>query len=318
MKVVFWGTRGSLPAPLTAAAVRAKVAQAVSAAIIEGLADTARVEAFLDRLPFAVGGTFGGNTACVEVRTGAAEFVLCDAGTGLRDFGNTVFPARPKGQPGVYNIFLSHPHWDHIQGFPFFTPAYVPGAHIRILGCHEGLEAAFRGQQRTPWFPVDFAQLSAGIEFVRLAPGEPVELAGLRVTPFAQDHPGGSFGYRFEAQGKVFVYSTDSEHQDEALRPDHVYRDFVRGADLLVFDAQYVFSDAAYSRENWGHSSNIQGVELAVECGVKRLCLFHHDPARSDEELANYLQETVRYAELMAGEGGLAVLMAFDGLAVEL
>ena len=117
--------------------------------------------------------------------------------------------------PIIVNVLMSHVHWDHIMGFPFFAPAYVPGTRIRIFGCHDVLEKAFRLQQSAPCFPVDFSRLAADIEFVKLETGKTVDIAGFHVTPKLQRHTGDSYGYRFERDGKAIVYSTDSEHKLE-------------------------------------------------------------------------------------------------------
>src|SRR6266513_1222637 len=215
MRVRFWGTRGSMPVALTADDVRDKLAQALVAA------DGRRFESFgaaydfaQQELPFTLTHTFGGHSSCVELETGSNEYFVCDMGSGARPFGAHVL-ARQGGRPATVNVFMSHLHWDHIMGFPFFGPAYVPGTRIRIHGCHDTLEQALRLQQAPPCFPVAFEQLAAKIEFVKLAPGETYAAGGVRVTPKIQRHSGDSYGYRFEAGGKVLVYTTDCEHRLE-------------------------------------------------------------------------------------------------------
>ena len=159
--VHFWGTRGSLPAPLGEAAVRGKVRQALIAARGRTLASDTAVDDFIDReLAFSVKGTFGGNTSCVQIITGGDEYLLCDLGTGAREFGNRVLAQHGAGRPHCFNIVLSHVHWDHIMGFPFFGPAYIPGNLIRIHGCHPMLREALLRQQSDPCFPVDLHSLA--------------------------------------------------------------------------------------------------------------------------------------------------------------
>ena len=154
MLVHFWGTRGSLPTAVNAAAVRAKIVAALGKALELGIAsDDATVEAFVDdELTFAQAGTYGGNSACVQIDSPAfEEIVVCDAGSGLRELGVRLASSQPGVGPGlVVNIVLSHPHWDHIMGFPFFAPAYVPGNIVRIYGCHDNLEQVFRLQNSAP------------------------------------------------------------------------------------------------------------------------------------------------------------------------
>src|SRR2546426_363894 len=276
MRVRFWGTRGSMPVALTAADVRDKLAQALVAAGGRRFESFGAAYDFAQReLPFALTHTFGGHSSCVELETGSNEYFVCDMGSGARPFGAHVL-ARQGGRPATVNVFMSHVHWDHIMGFPFFGPAYVPGTTIRIHGCHDILEQALRLQQAPPCFPVPFDQLAAKIEFVKLVPGETYAAGGISVTPKIQRHSGDSYGYRFEAGGKVLIYSTDSEHKLENRGEAEAFVAFFRDADLVVFDAMYSLAEVASVKADWGHSSNIVGVELCQMAGVKHLVLFHH------------------------------------------
>ena len=317
MRVRFWGTRGSLPVALTAADTLEKVAQALLAAGGRRFESIEEAREFAVReLPFAGARTFGGNSSCVEIEPGGDEYFLCDLGSGARPFGGHVF-ARQRGRPAVINVFMSHLHWDHIMGFPFFGPAYVPGMKIRIHGCHEALEHAFRRQQAPPSFPVEFDQLRATIEFVRLTPDTTAEVSGVRVTPKLQHHSGDSFGYRFERGGKIVVYTTDSEHKLETAGEARAFADFFRDADLVIFDAMYSLADAISVRADWGHSSNMVGVELCQMAGAKHLALFHHEPVNNDATIEALQQDTRRFAQLTR-DASLQVTAAYDGLEIEL
>lgn len=318
MRIRFWGTRGSIPVALTSADIRDKLAQALVAAEGRRFASVGEAYSFAQAsLPFALTHTFGGHSACVELETGGDEYVVCDMGSGARPFGAHVL-ARQGGRPATVNVFMSHVHWDHIMGFPFFAPAYVPGTRIRIHGCHAVLEEAFRLQQAAPCFPVAFGQLGATIEFVRLEPGKPHRLGALTVTPKVQLHSGDSFGYRFEAQGKSVVYTTDSEHKLEDLAASEAFVAFFRDADVVVFDAMYSLADAISVKADWGHSSNIIGVELCQRAGARHLVLFHHEPAYSDATIERVLNETRRFEELTRDAQALRISAAYDGLEVEL
>jgi len=317
VRVRFWGTRGSIPVALTSADIRDKVAVALMRAGGRSFESIGEAYAYAEQhLDFSLSHTFGGHSACVELETGHDEYFVCDLGSGARPFGAHVL-ARQSGRPATVNVFMSHVHWDHIMGFPFFGPAYVPGTRIRIHGCHDVLEHAFRLQQAPPCFPVEFAQLSADIEFVRLTPGEAREISGIRVTPAAQMHSGDSFGYRFEAPGKSFVYTTDSEHKLENRAQTERFVRFFQEADLVVFDAMYSLADAISVKADWGHSSNIIGVELCQMARVKHLVLFHHEPAYDDATIEGVLRETRRFEELTRGTQALQVSAAYDGLEIE-
>lgn len=322
MEVYFWGSRGSLPASLTAKMVEKKIFQALQAARSFRLETDEEIKRFIrNELPFDVRGSYGGNTSCVEIRN-PPERVLCDAGTGLRDFGNHFLQTKKiTGQgnaPDVFHIFVSHLHWDHIQGFPFFTPAFIPGNRIHIYGCHADLERAFVNQQNTPCFPVPLQAMRADIQFHVLEPGKSYDIAGMNVTAMRQNHPGDSYGYCFRQGGKKFVYSTDSEHKEDSKDANYEFIKFFQNADLLVFDAQYNFLDAVDTKENWGHSSNIMGVELALRASVRRLCLFHNEHTWSDETLDKFLKATRQYLRAMDNSSPLKIDLAYDGLEIEI
>ena len=319
LRVCFWGTRGSLPAPLREQAVRAKIRDSLLAARGQALDTEQAIDAFIDsRLPFSVRGTFGGNTSCVEIITGGDEHVICDLGTGVREFGNHVLREYGPGRKQCFNIFLSHPHWDHIMGFPFFAPAYIPGNRIRIYGCHDGLSEALHAQHSAPWFPVDFHELASTIEFITLEPERTYEIAGLSVTCIRQLHTDHSYGYRFSRGGKSIVYSTDCEHKYSTLDESYPFVAFYRNADVLIFDAMYSLGDAISVKEDWGHSSNVVAVELAHAARVKRLVLFHHEPAYDDRMIEEVFAETVRFEEISRPGHTVEVISAYDGLDLEL
>jgi len=317
MRVVFWGTRGSLPTPLNARDVRAKIRSALLVARTHQLQTEADVDAFIDReLPFHTRATFGGNSSCVQIDDGGSEYVVCDAGSGLRVFGNSVLAIR-GGQPQTFNICMSHLHWDHLMGFPFFTPAYIAGNHIRIFSCHENARAAFERQHGPPSFPLPFSALGATIEFVHVEPGSPVAIAGFTVTASLQRHGGDSYGFRFEKAGKTVVYATDSEHKFQTAADIEPFLRLFDRADVLVFDAMYSLGDAMSMKEDWGHSSNVVGVELAQKAGVKHLVLYHHEPVHGDAILERILDDTRHYDEI-TGAGALRISSAYDGLEIDI
>lgn len=324
MKVRFWGTRGSIPVSLTATQLRAKMAALLRGVSGRELRDDAAIEAYLDAQPFHAVGTYGGHSSCVELETGGPEYVLCDMGSGLRAFGEAMMGRHGPGKPQTYHVFMSHLHWDHIMGLPFFTPAYIPGNRLFIYGCHEQLREALVRQQDNPSFPVPFSYLGASIEFVQMTPGVAIEAAGLKVTAKKQQHAGDSYGYRFEKAGqngtpaKTVIYTTDSEHklEDQALTQGFV--DFFRGADLVVFDAMYSLAEAISVKADWGHSSNIVGVELCQMAGARHFCMFHHEPAFGDAAIDSVLADTRRFEEITRAGEPLRISAAYDGLVIEL
>jgi len=314
----FWGTRGSLPHSLTAEAVRQKVVAALLGASGRVFATRRDVNAYVDGLDFAVAGTYGGHTSCVELVTRGSEYVLCDLGTGLLPFGQAALARHGKTSPQTYHIFVSHVHWDHIMGLPFFAPAYIPGNRIRFYGGYPGLEAALRRQQAPPSFPLEFSSLQADIEFTCLEPGRRYDIAGMAVTAKLQRHPGDSYGYRFEADGRSVVYTTDSEHKLEDPAETEAFVEFFRDADVVIFDAMYSLAETTSAKADWGHSNNIVGVELCQLAGVRQLCMFHHEPSNDDETIDRVLADTRRLEEITRGEAPLRITAAYDGMEIAL
>lgn len=319
--VRFWGTRGSLPVALTAAGLGGKLREVLRAARGRPIATDDDIDRLLAGLPFALAGTYGGHSACVQIRlddTDGTDHVLCDMGSGLRPFGQAALAQR-AGRAQTFHVFMSHLHWDHIMGLPFFVPAFIPGNRVIVYGSHRELQSALRRQQQPPSFPVGFDTIFEGrVEFVHLEPGVPTPAGGMTVTSMLQRHTGDSYGYRFEAQGKVLVYSTDSEHP--LADPAHTERfvQFFRDADLVIFDAMYSLADAISVKADWGHSSNVVGVELCQLAGVRHLCMTHHEPVFDDAAIEAMLAETRRLEEITRSGAPLRVSAAYDGLEIAL
>ncbi|MBF0449633.1 MAG: MBL fold metallo-hydrolase [Candidatus Magnetomorum sp.] len=316
MKVTIWGSRGSIPASIKAESIRKKIFTAIDIAKNVPLNDANDINRFIDeKLPFCVRSTYGTNTSCVELNENEGEYFLLDAGSGLRDFGNTIM--QKVKQPCRFHIFLSHLHWDHIHGFPFFTPAFIKGNRIDFYAFHDQLESAFVSQQGSPYFPVPFEYMQSDKHFHLLKTNESYDICGFTVKGIEQAHHGKSYGYSFEKDGKKIVYSTDSEHildYDHNLQP---FIQFFQNADLLIFDAQYALMDVIQSKKTWGHSSNVVGLELAVRSRVKHYCMFHTEPTYDDEKLDTILKETQAYHSMYSPETHMKISIAYDGLIIE-
>ncbi|MCK6529383.1 MBL fold metallo-hydrolase [Myxococcota bacterium] len=279
------------------------------------------------------GGTarYGGNTSCVEVRTGAGHRVVLDAGTGVRAVG-AGRPGDPDPPRDVW-LFLSHTHWDHVQGLPFFRPAYDPGCRIRVHGPRwpgHPLEEVLRGALAEPLFPVPLSGLPAAFEFHEVDPGDVVELGeGVRVRAARLNHPGAALAYRVEADGASFVYATDTapfeprllvpgalrrEGEDEAAARARLGAELealLRGADAVAFDTMFTPEELAL-HPDWGHGTPDDAVALCRLAGARRLFLFHHAPDRDDAAV----DREVARARALAGD--LPVDAAFEGLTLTL
>lgn len=284
---------------------------------VESEVDNAdKIDAFIDGLPFNLRAGYGTNTSCVQI-LGGDEIVICDAGSGLRDLGKQMVMMGPN-MPKVYHILMSHLHWDHIQGFPFFIPGYIQGVTINIWGCHDTIEKTFIQQQEEPTFPVKLKDMGSQINFHKLDSNKDYSIGGLNVKIAEQPHPGKSYGFRFEKDGHVVVYSTDAEHTDDFHRDDYPFLKFIEHADVLIFDGQFNLADHVYTKQNWGHSSNLVGIELAVRAGVKRLFIFHSEHTFSDQDLEKFNSDSKRYLEIYDENSELELDIAYDGLLVDL
>jgi phosphoribosyl 1,2-cyclic phosphodiesterase len=269
--VTFWGTRGSIPTP----------------------ASWTRV--------------YGGNTPCVEIRFDDTLFI-CDAGSGIRELGKDL--ARRNPPPKTLHLLISHTHWDHIQGFPYFAPAYQSNMRINVYGQHDKDNTTFgvlSGQMSSEFFPISFKDLGARIVPDHLRDGRR-KIDGVEVSSFPNNHPGGCFGYSFARDGCKIVYVTDNELE---IQPGDLFPDLddtgplrrmpeamlrvAQDADLLIHDAQYDEKEYA-AKKKWGHSSCFSVTDLAIQAGVKNLALFHHDPECTDRSVDEKVESCRRRA----------------------
>jgi phosphoribosyl 1,2-cyclic phosphodiesterase len=225
---------------------------------------------------------FGGNTACLEVRLPTGEILIFDGGTGVRALGKSLMKECPRGGLDV-QFFLTHFHWDHIQGIPFFDPLFVRGNRLRFYSLREPDEARrlIAAQMLPPYFPIEFGAAASTWQFERTGL-DPISSASASIHAFPLNHPQQAVGYRIEHLGARIVYASDLEHGDPEL--DRVLLANARDADVLIYDAQYT-PEEYESKRGWGHSTWLQAARVARNSGVKRLVLIHHDPERDDSAL---------------------------------
>jgi phosphoribosyl 1,2-cyclic phosphodiesterase len=295
VQVRFWGTRGSIAAPGPA---------------------TVR---------------YGGNTSCVEVRTAADDLLIFDSGTGIRELGREL---AARGEPVRGHVFLSHTHWDHIQGFPFFWPAFEKGNDFTIYAGRDldrQLEGVLAGQMEYSYFPVRLEDMQAHVRF-RDLDEQTLTIGSAQIDVQYLNHTGLTLGYRVRADDRAIVYATDNEPHDKTLRNldrpadelsggwpvhqgDRQFVQFIRGADLLITDAQYTAEEFPM-RVGWGHSTIEHAVDFAVAGDVRRLALYHHDPTRTDDAIDALV---ARARQRAARQGAaLEVFAAAEGLTLTL
>ena len=284
----FWGTRGSIPSPG----------------------------------PTTV--RYGGNTPCIELRTDDGWLVILDAGTGIRELGRSLLD-NANGAPVGGDIFLTHAHWDHIQGIPFFAPLFRKGSHFTIWGSKSlqtSIDRVVRDQMSPVVFPVTFEELQARIDFQELAE-ERRQCRGYEVEAMAVRHPGGALGYRFTDGNdwrRGLVYVSDNELSPRArYEEDPEWRarfvEFARGAAILVHDTMYTAQEYE-SFIGWGHSTHEDAVEIAIEAEVEKLVLFHHRPERTDEDVDRCVEKC--RAVVKARGATLEVVAAAEGMTLEI
>jgi phosphoribosyl 1,2-cyclic phosphodiesterase len=257
----------------------------------------------------------GGNTSCVELRAGKA-IIIFDGGTGLRLLGKKLL----KEMPLTAYMFFSHVHWDHIQGFPFFEPAFVAGNEFHLYGGNNvsrTLEDTLSGQMDHPNFPVHLSVMGAKMKFRDLVEGEAVDIddgegSVARVTNASGNHPQGVYAFRVDHAGKSVVYATDTEHYAEQM--DENLLKLARGADVFIYDSQYTPEEYAGtagtggSKKGWGHSTFEEGARLAKAADVKRFVLFHHDPGQSDAAVRNKEKRAkALFPDVVAAHEGLVI-----------
>jgi phosphoribosyl 1,2-cyclic phosphodiesterase len=260
MNIRFWGTRGSIPVPGKSAA------------------------------------KYGGNTPCVELRSADNLFIL-DGGSGMRELGNKLIQENTVKD---IHILISHYHWDHIQGIPFFKPLYNKNYNLVFYGLstsHYSLEKLLSSQMAPEHFPISIEEVSASVQFRNIYPDDNLEFGELKITTYQANHPSVTLVYKFEKGNKSFIYMTDNELKFEQNKNSVEYKnlvEFCRGCDYLIHDAMFDEESEQNSR-GWGHSSNISLAEFAIHCNTKNIVLFHYNPDYSDQKINTLLQETKKY-----------------------
>jgi phosphoribosyl 1,2-cyclic phosphodiesterase len=295
MQITFWGVRGSYPVP-GAATVR-----------------------------------YGGQTSCLEARSRSGETLIVDAGTGMRALGNKLL--REANSPQHYHVLLSHVHWDHIQGLPFFSPAYIPGTTISVyalLTAADELQGVIGGITRQEFFPMPLEAVPAQIVFHQVEPGVDFDVGGFHIMPIALNHPFGSVGYRIDCDGQSWAYVADTAPFNQVLHKQHflpgletlseddrialaaMREALVRrldGVDTIVYDTHFLPEEYA-KFPHYGHSTPDQALEICVEAKARRLVLYHHAPAHGDD-----LMDQIAATYLAKGAlVGVEVLTSFEGM----
>ena len=295
MKIRFWGVRGSIPSPG----------------------------------PHTV--RYGGNTTCLEVRSDAGDIIILDAGTGIFPLAQSLL----RELPVTAHLFISHSHWDHIQGLPFFIPIFIPGNHLHIHGAFDpitqkGIREVLGVQMEYSYFPVREAELKARMEYVNLQERQAVQAGSTTVMPVLMNHPVLNFGYRVECNGKAMFFTGDHEppyniyapeddfyeqYQELMAQKDETILEVIRGVDVLVADSAYTPEEYVSGKVGWGHGTYDTSIDLARRAGVKTVVCTHHEPTRDDARLEAVFAEALERNPRQPGDP--EILLAREGLEIE-
>jgi phosphoribosyl 1,2-cyclic phosphodiesterase/DNA-binding SARP family transcriptional activator len=304
---------------MTTAELREILRQVVTRSKGIHLDDPVAIERYIERLPASLNSVVGGNTSCVEVRTGGRVFIF-DLGSGARLLGKELLAQ------GLYDyhIFFSHTHYDHIEGFPFFAPAFHPKATLHFHSPFPDLEDRLRALLQPAFFPVDLDYMQARRIFHIFPPQSLYEVGPVKVEAFPLNHPGGCFAYKLIHAGKTFIYASDGEYPNMEAEATAEIEQFFQDADMLIFDAMYTYADSITNKSDWGHSTPKIGAELAWRAGVKKLVLTHHDPLDGASALAQKVDDADQHLRYRAARQGsnsrppVEIILAEEGLTLNI
>ncbi len=315
-RTTFKGVRGSIPTPASSQQIEEKLSKAIDLIEPKDLENAESRKNFIQSLPLEIKGCYGGNSSCVLVEVGGHNLVF-DAGTGMRILGLEWLEQEFGKGKGEAHIFISHTHWDHIMGIPFFNPFFIAGNKFTIYGAHNDLAGRLEYQQEEDHFPVSFESFEADINIVQLEETESLEFDDVKITWKLNYHPGDSFSFRVDYKGKSIVYATDAEYRDFGRGKFKEEVAFFKDADMLIFDSQYTFIEGMEEKKDWGHSSTIIGADIALEANIKKLAFYHHEPNYDDFKLAELLKETQDYVTEVEPDNNLEMFFAYEGLTLD-
>ena len=318
IEVRLHGVRGSIPTPTSTDEIEGKIRSALKRATLDDIKDDESIDSFIGQMSQIERGCIGGNSTCIQITIGEHELFF-DAGSGCFAMAKSLFSGPFGRGQGRAHWFFTHTHHDHIVGLPMFGPIYIPGNHFSFISPISNLYERLVRFQHFDFFPVPFDSFGSTIDFVDMSLIQKYKIGeDIFVSWLANDHPGTSFSYRVDYKGKSVVFSTDAEYKDMSYKAMSPVMDFFRNADVLIFDAQYVFTDSVQMKRDWGHSSSYVGIDLALDAEVKKLLLFHHDPMKTDQILVENLHQAQKYLKNMEPNSQLEIDLSYDGQFISL
>lgn len=293
MLVKLWGVRGSLPSGEMPSDWSLHIEGILRGFFSSGFRDASQVTKYLNGIELPHIGGYGSATTCVEVQSLKSQIII-DGGSGIRHLSEKIMSGNYVRGRGPFHIFMTHYHWDHLIGLPFFTPHFIPGVQIHYYGVQSDLENLIRSMFKKPYFPVPFESLPSKIHFHVLEPYKTIKIDDMKITPYKLDHPDPCWGYKVESGDKVYAHCVDTEGtrvSREELGDD---LPLYQNVDLMYFDAQYTFPELA-EKANWGHSASQIGLDLAFREGIKQVLFAHHDPGASIQTIQDIKRQTHDY-----------------------
>lgn len=316
MKITLYGTRGSLAAPMRNQDYQEKMYEILKLYSEKNIQGPEEIPAFFESLPEYLKYTAGGDTTCINVVSDLGKEYMLDCGTGGRNLGNDLLKRGFLGK-GVLEVFVTHTHWDHIQGFPFFKPIYIPGNVLNFHSPFEDLEDRLIRQQIQEFFPIGFHATASKKNFHTMQRGEEVSFEdGMKISYHPLKHPGGSFAYKFVENGKTFIFATDAEFTGTDMETIIGMSEFFGNADILVLDTQYTL-DESFKKFDWGHTCYTMAVNSATIWNIKKLVLTHHEPDYSDQKVFGILEESKEHKFHLGGPP-LEIVLAREGMQINL
>ncbi len=298
MEIKLYGVRGSCPTPASPEDYRLNLKNILENAYSDWKINPEKfsVDEFLLKSHPSLNSIIGGNTTCVYVKSESGEKLILDCGTGIRVLGNDLLKGGITEDKKNLNILITHTHWDHIQGWPFFKFAYIPGVKINFYSCIPNLQERLERQQHPENFPLSLELMPSIKTFNLQKMNVPFQIGDFEITPFALKHPGASTGYKIKEKEKTFLFCTDVEIAENDLNYIEKLRDVAKDADLMIMDAQYSVEEAR-AKVGWGHTSGFMVIKSAIEFGVKSLGLTHHEPDHLDSTIYNLKEEAIKQSQ---------------------
>jgi len=289
----FWGVRGSLPSAPTPQDWAFHIEGIMRGFFSAGYKEPSQITKFFSSLEIPQLGGYGAATTCVEVNSPKNQIII-DGGSGLRGLSDRILTGTSGHGRGPFHILMTHFHWDHLIGIPFFTPHFMPGTQIHYYAVQPELESIIRSIFSKPTFPVPFESLMSKIHFHKLEPRKTFNIGDIEITPYKLDHPDPCWGYRISCNNKIYAHCVDTEGTRVTREELGEDLPLYENADLMFFDAQYTFPELA-EKANWGHSASQVGLEIALRENVKHLLFTHHDPGATIQQISEIKRQTGEY-----------------------